>query len=427
MRGRSGSTVNHVLRTLAVSGLATVMALIVGVLSARALGPTGRGHFAVITAWFGVGMVLADIGQSVSVTYHVARYPERAADVVFTSRLVGVVPLALLALGGITVTGGLGEPDVVLAYRLVLAAVAVNVVSVSVIFGAQARSIPKWNTIRMIQPVVYALFVVTLWVGHALTLPTISAALLVSVTIQAAYAFRVGHGLGLLGGSYSGGLLRSLLTFGGKQGLSAVPTAFGSQVDRILLSQLVGPTPLGLYAVAATVVGIASPVGSSIGAVLLPRLSAAHIESGERIRSERIGLLVTGGVILLAGLVSAFLATWLVPVVYGPAFSDAIALTWWLVPAVVALALAALLGDLLRARGLPGAVALVQWVGLLATTVAILLLVPMLGVGGAALAMALGQGLAVMMAVVTLSRARQRDGTAAGPPPHILQDPRTSA
>src|SRR5690349_13845071 len=66
--------------TTAVANLAcTGTAGVAGVVIARALGPAGRGEYAAIVAWFGVILVVGELGQTAATTYFVAREPPRAA------------------------------------------------------------------------------------------------------------------------------------------------------------------------------------------------------------------------------------------------------------------------------------------------------------------------------------------------------------
>ena len=65
-----------------------------GVLLARTLGPTARGEYAAITAWFDVALMIGQCGQPAALCFYVARDPLRAREYVATSRAL------LLATGG---------------------------------------------------------------------------------------------------------------------------------------------------------------------------------------------------------------------------------------------------------------------------------------------------------------------------------------
>ena len=57
-----------------------------GIILARTFGPTVRGEYAAITAWFGIAQVIGAMGQPAALCFHVARDPLRARQYVATSR-----------------------------------------------------------------------------------------------------------------------------------------------------------------------------------------------------------------------------------------------------------------------------------------------------------------------------------------------------
>ena len=65
-----------------------------------------------------------------------------------------------------------------------------------------------------------------------------------------------------------------------------------------------------------------------------------------------------------------------------------------------------LVGNLLRARRMPAAVAVAQWLGVGTTVVGIALLAPEYGLEGAAVASALGQSVCLLASLIALRRAR---------------------
>ena len=71
-----------------------------GLIIARALGPTIRGEYAAVTAWFGILLVIGEMGQPVALVYYVASDPLRARNYVATARVM------LLATGLITLAIG---------------------------------------------------------------------------------------------------------------------------------------------------------------------------------------------------------------------------------------------------------------------------------------------------------------------------------
>ena len=72
-----------------------------GLISARALGPTGRGQLAIVVLWSGLINVIGIIGLPSSCSYHVARWPDRRATLAVLFRRTALRQAAVMtALSG---------------------------------------------------------------------------------------------------------------------------------------------------------------------------------------------------------------------------------------------------------------------------------------------------------------------------------------
>src|ERR1700689_2946401 len=95
------------------SGLASIVI-------ARALGPTVRGEYAAIIAWFGISCVVGQMGLPAALCFYVAKDPQRARDYVATSRamMLGTGMFALVA--GLLLAPVLsrGNPEAAVGYRI---------------------------------------------------------------------------------------------------------------------------------------------------------------------------------------------------------------------------------------------------------------------------------------------------------------------
>ena len=112
------------------------------------------------------------------------------------------------------------------------------------------------------------------------------------------------------------------------------------------------------------------------------------------------GVMVNVVGVYVAGVVPlAAVAYWLVPVVFGAGYRDAVPLLWILAPGAVFLACGQVTGDLLRGRNRPIVVAWAQGLAAVFTVVLLVVLLPLVGVYGAAIAstIAYGSALAVML------------------------------
>jgi O-antigen/teichoic acid export membrane protein len=374
--------------TAVVNVSSTVVAATAGVILARSLGPSDRGDYAAVVAWFGVVLIIGELGQTAATTYHVARHPENAKDYTATSRVLMTVTGALTAGIGFLVAPLLahGDSDLLLSYRVVFVVCLPVFVGAGYSFALQAVSISRWNVMRIAQPIAYLLLVVVAQLTGHLTLVVATAVLALTVTAQAALSYGLARRSGLTGGRARREHVRPLTRYGFSQVLASAPQTFNGRLDQLVLSQTVRSSELGHYAVAVTLSGLAVPVVSALGNVLFPRLAAMKRGGAAERRLVRSAVLTSSLVALVVVGVLTATAFVTVPLVFGPDYDASVRLVWLLAPAGVLLASTQVASDLLRGRGQPGLVARAQGVGLVLTIILLAALIPRWGASGAAVA-----------------------------------------
>jgi O-antigen/teichoic acid export membrane protein len=105
------------------------------------------------------------------------------------------------------------------------------------------------------------------------------------------------------------------------------------------------------------------------------------------------------------GVLSA-LAAPLIPVVFGQGYRPSIQLFWIMAPSGIFLAVNQVVGDLLRGRGQPLAVAFSQGISAALTAAMLLTLVPVLGVTGAAITTTVTYGVTTVSLLLALRQRR---------------------
>ena len=427
LRGRRIGAV--IARTATFNVAAAVTAGVSGVILARALGPTTRGEYAAVIAWFGILLLIGEVGQSAAVCFYVARDPGSARDYVATSRAM------MLVTGGVAVVGGLllapvlahGNPGLADAYRIAFAGSAVAFTGTSYTFSLQAHSNRQWNLVRLSQPVLGLAIVIVLWRLRLLSLHAVLYTLAVTMTIQLGYAYYHCRHCGLAPGRIRADLVRPLMTYGLSQFAAVTPASVNLLLDQLVLSQLVPASDLGRYSIAASITLVPVPLVSAIGNVAFPRLAAQRTVTAQGQWLQRAAVLSSAGMavaILAPVVVSSY---WVIPLVFGPAYRGAVPLLWILAPGGVFMASSQVAGDLLRGRDRPGLVAVAQGLASVFTVVLLIVLLPSMGVAAAAIASTVAYGVTLAVMIHCLWRlpragqaagpARDRSGTGAAPPP----------
>jgi O-antigen/teichoic acid export membrane protein len=182
--------------------------------------------------------------------------------------------------------------------------------------------------------------------------------------------------------------VRSLARFG----LAALPAANAPletlSLDQAAVGAILTRPQLGLYAVAAAFDNLPSILVSTYGTVALTRITAETDLAARRhlIRRTAVGAaFIAGG----ASLFAEVIVGWLLPAAFGTSFSPAIPVARVLIVAGFFLSFRRILVIFLQAAGRPGRTAPGEAIALATLALAAVILVPLLGLIGAACALIL--------------------------------------
>jgi O-antigen/teichoic acid export membrane protein len=398
--------VRTVARTAGFNAASTIAAGLGGVIFARLAGPTVRGEYAAITAWFGVVLTVGGMGQPAAVCFYVARDSLRARSYVATSRMM------MLATGSVALVGGIvlapllahGNTQVATGYRIAFAASIVAFVGASYSFALQARDLRRWNVVRVIQPLLSLLaFAVLGWL-RLLTLQNALIAIGATMVLQLCWAYRCCRLTGLAPGRPQLRLVRPLAGYGTAQMAALTPAVLNAQLDQLVLSQTVKPADLGRYAIAVSLTNLPIPLVSAIGSVAFPRLAARTVVNDATRRLQRLAILSSAGLAAGTLVPLALAAHWVIPLVFGAGYRDAVPLVWLLTPGAVFLACGGVVGNLLCGRNHPTVVAWAQGLAAAATVAMLIALLPVFGVAAAAIASTVAYGIALAVMLRSLWR-----------------------
>jgi O-antigen/teichoic acid export membrane protein len=403
--------------------MATTMSVgLSGVIVARALGPTMRGNYAAITAWFGISCMVGQMGLPAALCFFVAKDPHRARDYVATSRAM------MLATGMLTLIAGLllarvlsrGNTEVAEGYRIAFSTSVVTYVGIAYTYSLQPRHLLQWNIVRSMQPILSLLALCILWFLRLITLNTALFVLAIALTVQLGWGYWYCRRNALAPGRRRISLLRPLGMYGIAQIAALTPATLNAQLDQLVLSQTVAPADLGRYAIAVSLTSIPIPLVAAIGNVAFPRLAAQHGVTDATRRMQRHAILASAGIAVVTLAPLALIAYWLIPFLFGPDYRGAVPILWILTPGAVFLACGQVVGDLLRGRNHPAVVAWAQGLAVVFTVVLLIALLPVVGVYGAAIASTVAYGIA-LAAMLRSLRHLPRHARGTGWVPNITE------
>lgn len=355
---------------------------------ARALGPEGRGSYAVLTATIGLVSLICGGGLQWSNTYRVAR------DATQLSKIVGNFLVFWCGICTALWTGFMLLPSEILAplfpgvprSLVILSLVLISIAILSTYITASflgLQNFKQYNLFPMVQVLLYFLFNLATFLARKLSVQFVMINWIVSSTIVLGYQWVVllqtilpgkikigfaglGEGLRIGGRALAVNLLGTLL--------------FRS--DIFLINYYLGAVAVGYYSIAVVVAELILRIPNIAGNILFPKVSQ-HLGTLAAVITAKLSRLTTLFAII-ATLGLALCGRWLIVLAYGPQFAYSYYLLLWLLPGLVGMCIQVVLGNYYAGRGYHPVTVWSAAVALGANIGLNIVLVPAVGVAGAA-------------------------------------------
>ncbi len=401
-----------VYRLPAVSGtvasrlLILVAGLTASIVTARALGPEGRGQYYAITTAAAIIAQFGNLGLSSSNTYLAARNPKVSWPLVINGLwiclIVAAAAAVVIGLTGRELALRLHVPRGFLWVVCLLAPATLAFTFGSSILAANERfmALNWWQILNAI---------VATGSLAACGLIGAGVAMFVLATALSAIVAVIGLTIHLARGRFSTLRFDSRLF---RQGISYASRAylallFGFLLQRAAVTFLAAfraPREIGFFSVAAQIYDVMAIVPTSIAMVLFPMLIRQRAGSW---RTTRQALSITLAVMSVACIMAALLGRTLIPLVFGQAFAPSYQVMLWLLPGVVLVSITAVLSQFLVADGFPVALVATWAAGLAVCVFVGVPLTQSFGSIGAAAAQSIGIGVVTIgVALLTVRRVR---------------------
>jgi len=378
----------RVLVLFTTSVITTGIGIVNGFMLARFLGPSGKGDFYLLTLLPVTIMVLLQLGLPQALGFYTARGQTigiSAQTVVLTAALcipALAATLALLPVLRATILDFLDPGQIILGLSVLPLALNATFTT-GILLGRQAV---RWYSLVNIGLTVVGFGVYVLLVGVLGfgLIGALWAALLVSAIGAVGYFIGTARGVGNIPQTARVSF-RELFRFGLPLWPGTLTQFFALRVDVYLLAWLLASpsAPLGYYSMAVTMAQLVFFLPNAVSTVFFPHVAGSTREDSDRqvAMVSRITLITTAGV--AAALVPV--ATILIHLVL-PAFDEALPAFYVLLPGVVALSLTKVLSSYVAGVGMTGWTSVINVGALVLNVIANLLLIPRLGIVGAAAA-----------------------------------------
>lgn len=394
---------------MATNASVLLFSILTSLLSAWALGPDGRGDFVIITTWLFVFSLLANVGMPVAHRYWMARQPESAGAINTNTIIVTL-------LGSVTmfVAGWLIIPFVLKGQRAeIVWFTQIYLLNIPVIlFTDLARGQLEgakffgWIGIARVSFISFqALSFGVLYLlgrldlGYSLIMIIIGQVLCMSIMVGAVI-FKIRPKF-----VFDFQVLLIELHYGVRSYLGNLTEFAVWRLDQMMLTALAEPKMVGLYAVAVAISEITSSLAASVSDALMPEVAGAKEES------TSVALLGRSLRLTFYAQFAALVPIWILEpyvleYVFGPSFLEASGALRLLLIASLLWSAGQICISGLNGFGHPGLGTISRVASAVSTVIALVVLLPVLGIVGAALASIIGYGIMFAASLVFLLKTR---------------------
>lgn len=361
-----------------------------GIITARALMPSGRGQLAAMILWSQFLASISSLGVPSSIIHAYRSYPEKRQKTIATGLLMSLATGVLVTLIGVLLLPHWMHkypPSIIrdAQWFLIVTPICSLTFAGKAILEASG-SFSSSNLLQTITPLATIIPLIVLVALHSLT-PFTAALCYIVATVPTFYylLLRLRPHVGKLKFSFASSKL--LLSFGLRSyGIDILGT-LAFQVDQVLVVNLLTPGEMGSYVVVLSLTRTLNIFQNSVVAVLFPKASGLApevvLELSEK--SARVSLVITT---LFAVMIYIF-GPILLRVLYGKEYSSALGSFRILLVEVTLAGCVFVLAQAFMALGRPGLVTILQAIGLSLSIPLMLVLIPRWGIKGAAVSLLL--------------------------------------
>lgn len=383
----------NIILTLSRQFLSGFLQLGLFLIIARGLGPEGAGTYAVALLLPTVMSQLLNLGLISSNVYFVASGQFTLTQVWIASRDLGLLMGFIGIILGNSVVFFFGEyafPNIsksVLLTALWIFPTSLLTAIISGLFQA-SQDFRAFNITILAHPIFSFVGVCGIWLAGHLTVSSALIAVVLSHACALAFALAmISRRISLIaGGMARMDYLRPAIPYGIKAHLSNMIAFLNYRLDIFLVNLLAGPAAVGVYTIAVRLTEQLWMISQATSAVIFPHLSAmTNNETQRRAFTPRMSRIVFW-VTLAASGVLATIAKPAIDILFGHEFSKAITPLLILLPGIIVISIGRVVANDFAARGWVGINLALAGTALVINTIANLLLIPMFGVSGAAIA-----------------------------------------
>ena len=384
-----------------------VLSFLTGMLSARWLGPEGRGEFAIIILWPNIIAAVGNLGIRDALVYYQAKGEYAAGVLNFTALLLAsfqsaiLIGIGLISIPMLTRNQNIEVQQLSLQFLLFI---PLNLFALYALGLLQGRlNIYIFNAIRISVNLIYLISMLILWHIDAITLSNLTYTLLGANLVTMSLAIGKVIWDGKVQYQVNRRLIHNLFSYGVRNHLGSISNMLNQRMDQMLMAVVLTPAELGWYVVAVSSSGFVKLVAKALSIFTFPQIANTQKKDDNRrviILYSRLN--ITGTLLLGGGLM--LVIPFVVPLIYTPAFAPSIIPAEILVVATIFLSIGQNWAAAFQGDGQPIMLAKAEGISLLVTLIGLAVLLPTFSIIGAALASLLAYGTSAIFLLIQIQK-----------------------
>lgn len=402
--------IKDTLVTFSTQIIAVILGIAAAIVVARVLGPSGKGAYALIILVPTLLLSVGNLGIGISNIYFGGSKKYQPAELASNSLIVALGLGVILSVAFLTYYHSfypsfLRDADP-LCLSLVVIMLPFGLLGMyfsHILLGQQ--KINQWNLIHLFRGSMLTLLVLVLLLGAKAGLLGACSAWAGAMFLSGILSLLLVRRMTDIKWTFHPALFKHSVKFGVQGYLGNVIQLLNYRLDMLLVAFFIDAAAVGYYSVA---VGLAEALWyfpAAVGVVILartPGLSAEEADKSTPIVCRNTLFLTLGaGVLLFA------LGKYIISLFFGSAFLPAVQSLWILLPGIVALSIFRVLANEMAGRGKPIILTIAAAASLAVNIPLNLLLIPKMGISGAALASTISYtftAIVVLIAFVRISK-----------------------
>jgi O-antigen/teichoic acid export membrane protein len=364
-----------------------LIAIASSIITARWLGPAGKGTFAVLWVIVGLGVQFGNFGFHASNVYFTARHKEQVTKIASNSLWFGLIIGGIISFGIISLHRL--NPNLFGSIPLILLLITVILIPLkllllffqNIFLGLQ--KILTYNSFELVERFFLLAVVVLVLILFKQGLFKLMVCILMITGIVTAFftiyirrvtKFSLFHP--------DRGLFSKMFQYGFKAYFSSIFGFLIIRSDMLLVNYFKGASASGIYSIAANFSELLYLLPVTIGAMLFPKVSANITDNGtftQKVSRQTVFLMTITCILV------ALVCKPLILLLYGVQFAFSAIPLLWLLPGVFFLSLATIYNNDLAGRGYPPVIIMATGIGFALNFSLNLLFIPRWGIIGAAI------------------------------------------